>query len=57
MAMEGNLTLGNEHAMQYTYVVLLNYTLDTYNFINQCTPINLIKKKLFQSNKLWLKIL
>lgn len=25
-----------KHTMQYTYDVLLNYTLETYDFMNQC---------------------
>lgn len=30
MVMKGNLTLGNEHTMQYTNDVLLNCTLEIY---------------------------
>ena len=36
--MEGDLTLGGEHTMQYTddIFILELYTWNVYNFINQC---------------------
>ena len=36
--MEGDLTWGGKHSIQYTDDVLKNYTPETYNFINQCHP-------------------
>ena len=45
MVTEGDLTLGGEHAMQYTYDVLFNRTLETCNFFTNVTPINLTKNK------------
>ena len=43
MVMEGNLTLGSEHTMQYTDDVLLNCALETILLTN-VIPINLINK-------------
>ena len=44
MGMEGDLTLGGEHTMQYTDGVLQNCTLKTYMILlTNITLINLIK--------------
>ena len=42
--MEGDLTWGSEHTIQYTDDVLQNYTTEIYNFINQCDPNKFNKK-------------
>ena len=39
----GRLDWGDEHTIQYIDDVLQNCTPETYNFINQCTPIDSIK--------------
>ena len=37
--MEGDLTSGGEHRIQYTHGVIIElYTPNLYNFINQCHP-------------------
>ena len=47
MMTEGDLTLGCEHTMQYTYGVLLNCILKTYIILlTNVTPINLLLKKM-----------
>ena len=44
--MEGNLTWGGEHTIQYTNDVLQNCTPETYIILlNNSTPINSINKK------------
>lgn len=43
--MEGNLALGGEHTMEYTYDVLLDCTLETYKILTNVTLINVIKKQ------------
>lgn len=42
--MEGELTEGGEHTMQYIDAELYNYTPETYVINNQCHP-NLMKNK------------
>ena len=45
MVMEGYLTLGGEHTIQYTDDVLQSCTPETYiTLLNNVTPINSIKK-------------
>ena len=44
MVMEGDLTLGGEHVIQYTDDVLQNCTPETYKILlSKVTPINSIK--------------
>ena len=52
MLMEGDLTWGSEHTIQYTDDVLWNYTSETciILLITNVTPINSIKKKNFTSS-------
>ena len=38
MVMEGDLTWGGEHTIQYMDDILQNCKPETYNFINQCHP-------------------
>ena len=46
MAMEGDLTLGGEHTIQYTDNVLENCIPETYVILLvNVTPINSVKKK------------
>ena len=46
MVMEGDLTLGGKHTIQYTDDVLLNCTLETsVMLLTYVTPIHLIKLK------------
>ena len=46
MAMEGDLTWGGEHTVQYTDDVLQNYMPETYIILlNHVTAINSVKKK------------
>ena len=46
MVVEGDLTWGGEHIMQYTDDVLWNRTPETYIILlANVTPINSIKKK------------
>ena len=48
---EGDLTLGGEHTMQYTDDVLYRIvTWNLYNFINQCN-LNTVNKKFFKKKK------
>lgn len=42
MVMEGDKTLGGEHTMEYTDVIIC--TPEVYKIINNVTPINLIEK-------------
>ena len=47
MVMQGDVTWGGEHAIQYTDDVLQNCTPDTYLILlANVTPINAINKKL-----------
>ena len=46
MLLEGDLTLGREHTIQYTDDVLQNCTPETYIvLLSNVTPVNSIKKK------------
>ena len=46
MVMEGDLTWGVEHTVQYTDDTLQNYTPETYTILlTNATPIHSIKKK------------
>ena len=46
MVMEGGLTLGGKHTVQYTAYVLQNFTTETYVILlTNVTPINSIKIK------------
>ena len=46
MAIEGDLTYGSEHTIQYTHDVLWNYAPETYIILlTNVTPIKTIKKK------------
>ena len=36
VVMEGNYTFGNEHIIEYTYQIIMLYTWNRYNVINQC---------------------
>ena len=46
MVMEGDLTRGSEHTIQYTGDVLQNYTPDTYIILlTKANPINSINTK------------
>ena len=44
MVMEGDLTWGGEHTIQYTDDVLQNCTHGTYILLTNGIPINSIKK-------------
>ena len=47
MVMEGDLTWGGEHTIQYATDVLQNYTPETYIILlTNVTPINSIKIKI-----------
>lgn len=46
--MEGDLKQDSELTMQYTNDVLLNYTFETYNFINQFYPQKINKKNVLR---------
>ena len=46
MVVEGDLTLGGEHTIQYTDIILQNYTLETYIILlTNIFLINLINIK------------
>ena len=45
MVMEGDVTWGGEHTVQYTGDISQNCTLETYIILsNEVTPMNSIKK-------------
>ena len=50
--MEGDMTWGDEHTIQYTVDVPQNYTPETYiTLLTNVTPINSIKKEKLQNKK------
>ena len=50
--MEGRLTWGSEHTIQYTDDVLQNHTPETYIILlTNVNTIHLIKKKFYEKHK------